>query len=79
MSFDNISFWMDKDSVEGFSVHSPLYKLSNGLGVGDSEQKIKLAFGEDFHIEEVLGKDFLCYKAKGLGFEINKKNQTVGK
>jgi len=75
--FDNISFWMSGDSIEAISVHSPLYKLSNGLGVGDSEQKIKQAFGEDFHLEKVLGKDFLCYDAKGLAFEIHKKNQTV--
>ncbi|HUU17046.1 MAG TPA: S8 family serine peptidase [Sedimentisphaerales bacterium] len=77
LSFGNISFWFSDDSLEAISVRSPLYKLSNGLGVGDSEQKIKQAFGEDFHLEEVLGKDFLFYLAKGLGFEIHKKNQTV--
>jgi hypothetical protein len=77
LCFGNISFWFSDDSVEAISVHSPLYKLSNGVKVGDSEQKIKQAFGEDFHLEEVLGKDFLCYKAKGLAFEIHKKKQTV--
>ncbi|MBL7187327.1 MAG: hypothetical protein ISS70_13480 [Phycisphaerae bacterium] len=75
--FSNISFWMTDDSIEGISVQSPLYKLSNGVGVGDSEQKIKQAFGEDFQTEEVLGKDFTCYLAKGLAFAIHKKNQTV--
>jgi beta-lactamase regulating signal transducer with metallopeptidase domain len=78
LCFGDISFWFDGDSVKAMiSVHTPLYKLSNGLGVGDSEQKIKQAFGEDFRLEEVLGKDFLCYHAKGLGFEIHKKNRTV--
>ncbi len=77
LSFGNISFWFSDDSIEAIGVRSPLYKLSNGLGVGDSEQKIKQAFGEDFLLAEVLGKDFLFYEAKGLGFEIHKKNQTV--
>jgi beta-lactamase regulating signal transducer with metallopeptidase domain len=75
--FKNLSFWMTDDSIEGISVHSPLYKLSNGVGVGDSEQKIKQAFGEDFQTEEVLGRDFICYLTKGLAFAIHKKNQTV--
>jgi len=77
LSFGDVSFWISDNSIEAISVHNPLYKLSNGLGVGDSEQKIKQAFGEDFHLREALGKDFLCYDAKGLGFEIHKKNQTV--
>jgi|GEM_PF-275397 len=77
LSYRDVSFWMDDDSIEVISVHSPLYKLSNGLGVGDSEQKIKQVFGEDFKLEEAFGKDFRCYHAKGLGFAIHKKNQTV--
>jgi len=77
LSFGDISFWIDDDSTEAISVRSPLYKLSNGLGVGDSEQKIKRVFGEDFQLEETLGKEFRCYHAKGIGFEIHKKNQIV--
>jgi hypothetical protein len=77
LTFGNISFWIEGDSVDAISVRSPLYKLSNGLVVGDSEQKIKQAFGGDFHSREALGKDYLCYHARGLGFEIHKKNQTV--
>ncbi|MBL7187326.1 MAG: S8 family serine peptidase [Phycisphaerae bacterium] len=75
--FRNLSFWMTDESIEGISVHSPLYKLSNGVGAGDSEQKIIQAFGEDFQTKEVLGRDYICYLAKGLAFEIHKKNQTV--
>jgi len=76
--FGDISFWLEDGSGRVMiGVQSPLYKLSNGLGVGDSEQKIKQAFGEGFQLEEVLGKDFLCYHASGIGFEIHKKNQTV--
>jgi bla regulator protein BlaR1 len=47
------------------------------LRVGDSEQKIKKAFGNDFHIKETKWKDFLSYRDKGLMFEINKKDRTV--
>jgi len=77
LSFGDISFWISNDSLEAISVRSRLYKLSNGLKVGDSEQRMKQAFGQDFQLEEVLGKEFLCYHAKGLGFSIRKKNQTV--
>jgi HEAT repeat protein len=77
MVFDDISFGIVDDSVEGIGVLSPLYKFANGLGVGDSEQKIKQAFGDDFHLKETEGKDFLTYKDKGLQFEIHKKNRTV--
>ena len=77
MLFGGISFGMDDDAVTGIGVHSPLYKFANGLGVGDSEQKIKQAFGDDFHLEETEGKDFLIYEDKGLQLEIPKKNRTV--
>jgi hypothetical protein len=77
MSFRDISFGIVDDSVEGFGVHSPLYKFANGLGVGDSEQKIKQAFGDDFQLKETEWKDFLIYKNEGLQFEIHKKNRTV--
>jgi hypothetical protein len=77
MHFGDISFWFEDDSLGVISVRSPLYKLSNGLRVGDSEQKVKQAFGEDFNIEGALGRTFLCKHTKGIGFEINKKNQTV--
>ncbi|MHC4356821.1 MAG: hypothetical protein ACYS0H_29330, partial [Planctomycetota bacterium] len=36
LTFGNISFWIEGDSVDAISVRSPLYKLSNGLVVGDS-------------------------------------------
>jgi hypothetical protein len=77
LSFGDVTFLIDDDSVGGIFVHSPLYKLSNGLKVGDSEQKIKQAFGEDFRLEEAFGKDYLCYDAKGLAFVFHKKNRTV--
>jgi hypothetical protein len=77
MLFGDISFGVVDDSIEGIGVHSPHYKFTNGLGVGDSEQKIKQAFGADFHFKETKGKDFLIYEDHGLQFEINKKDRTV--
>jgi len=40
-------------------------------------QKIKEAFGDNYHLKETQGKDFLTYKDEGLVFEIHKKNRTV--
>jgi hypothetical protein len=77
MSFGDISFRILNNLVKEITVGSPSYKLTNGLRVGDSEQKIKKAFGEDFHIREFELKDFLSYKDEGLMFEIHKQDRTV--
>ena len=77
MAFGDISFFIHDDSVKGIFVRSPLYKLSNGLKVGDSEQKIKQALGEDFQLEEDEGKEYLVSDAGRLAFEIHKKDRTV--
>ena len=77
MVFDDVSFRILDDSVKEITAISPYYKFANGLGVGDSEQKIKEVFGDDFHIEETWKKDFLTYEDKSLVFEINKNDRTV--
>jgi len=77
LSYGDVSFWFEDNSVQVIVVHSPLYKLSNDLGVGDSEQEIKQAFGEDSDLEEARDKEVRWYQTKGIGFEINKKNRTV--
>ena len=77
MSFGDISFRIHNDSVEEITVASPSYQLTNGLRVGDSEQKIKKAFGDDFQIREFESKDFLSYKDEGLMFEIHKQTRAV--
>jgi len=77
MHFGDVSFHIVNDSVKGITALSPDYKFANGVRVGDSEQKIKEAFGSDFHIKESKWKDFLYYRDKGLMFEINKKDRTV--
>jgi len=77
MIFDNVSFSIHDDSIIRIGVHSPFYKFTNGLGVGDSEEKIKQAFGNNFHLKEVAGKAFLTYEDEGLHFDIHQKNRTV--
>ena len=77
ISADGIILNIIDDSVNSIDVLGPLYKFANGLGVGDSEQKIKQAFGDDFRLKETEGKDFLIYENEGLQFEIHKKNRTV--
>ena len=59
MRFDDISFEIVDDSVQAIVVHSPFYKFTNGLGVGDSEQEFKQAFGLKFKFEEDQGKLYL--------------------
>ena len=77
MHFGDISFLIVDDSVKEITALSPNYKFANGLGVGDSEQKIKQVFGDDFQLKETEWKDFLAYEDKGLVFEINKRDRTV--
>jgi hypothetical protein len=45
--------------------------------VGDSEEKIKQAFGSNFQIEEAGWKSQLNYENKGLQFEIRNEDRTV--
>jgi hypothetical protein len=73
----DISFEIVDDSVNSIAVYSPFYKFTNGLGVGDSEEKIKQAFGDDFDFRERGEKDILTYEDEGLRFEIHKKNRAV--
>jgi len=77
MIFGDLSFLIVDDSVKEIGVHRPSYKFANGLGVGDSEQDIIQAFGDDFRLKESEWKDFLTYEDKGIQFEIHKENRTV--
>ncbi|UCE46755.1 MAG: hypothetical protein JSW47_14215, partial [Phycisphaerales bacterium] len=77
MFYDGISFHIDEEVVTGIATRSPRYKFTNGLGVGDSEEKIKQAFGNDFKLEEFERMDAIIYEEKGLRFEIDKKSRTI--
>ena len=72
-----ISFLIVDGSVKEIGVHEPFFKFTNGLGVGDSEQDIIQAFGDDFQLYKSGFKDFLIYKDEGLSFEIHKEKRTV--
>lgn len=77
ISVDGLILNITDDIVKYIDVLSPLYKFANGLGIGDSEQKIKQTFGDNFLLKETKWKDFLIYKNQGLQFEIHKKNRTI--
>ena len=77
MHFGDVSFRILDDSVKEIAPISPFYKFANGLGVGSTEQEIKQAFGNDFHLKKTENKDFLAYDDKGLVFEIDKHDRTV--
>lgn len=77
MPYEDISFLIVKGSVKGITALSPSYKLTNGIRVGDSEQKVKKAFGKDFRIREFERKDFLSFPDEGLMFEIDKQDRTI--
>jgi hypothetical protein len=76
MTFSGIAFEIVDDSVNSISVYIPLYKFANGLGVGDPEEKIKQAFGDDFNLKEG-GDDVLTYEDEGLKFKIHEKDRKV--
>ena len=77
MGFDDITFLIRDGSVRGIGVGSQLYKFTNGLGVGSSEQRVVETFGEDFHLKDGKSKDFLTYQDEGLEFEISRTRRTV--
>jgi beta-lactamase regulating signal transducer with metallopeptidase domain len=77
MHYGDLSFHIVDDKVKGITVLSPSYKFPNRIKVGDSEQKVKKAFGEDFRVEKHRAKDFLYYKDENVMFEIHKQDRTV--
>ncbi|MHC4242873.1 MAG: hypothetical protein ACYS18_11995 [Planctomycetota bacterium] len=48
MNYRHVSFEIYDSVVLKIRVRGPSYKFANGLGVGDSEQRVKQAFGKDF-------------------------------
>ena len=75
--YEDLSFAVGKGAVGGVTLLSPRYRFGNGIGVGDSEEKIKQAFGPDFVVRETGFKDFLIYESLGVDFEINKQNRLA--
>jgi len=72
-----LSFGMEADRVKGITLLGPAYVFGNGVRVGDSEAKVKQAFGPDYVIEESKIKDFLIYRQFDLSFEVYKPDRIV--
>jgi beta-lactamase regulating signal transducer with metallopeptidase domain len=77
LPYDDVSFCISDDAVVGITLLSPRYVFGNGIRVGDSEEKVKQAFGPPSEFEETEFKDFLIYDQIGLSFEINKQDRSV--
>ena len=63
--------------MEKIKARSPSYVLANGLGVEDSEEKIKQALGEDFDLSRSPREDYLAYEDKGVALVVQREDKTV--
>jgi len=77
MIYDDLSFGVEEDTVVSITLVSPRHAFGNGIRVGDSEEKVKGAFGPDWVLKETEPKDFLNYEALGVNFEISKEDRSV--
>ncbi|MBN2131706.1 MAG: M56 family metallopeptidase [Sedimentisphaerales bacterium] len=77
LPYEEISFCVHEDAVVGITLLSPRYVFGNGIRVGDSEEKVKQAFGPPSDFKETDFKDFLVYDQIGLSFEVNKQDRSV--
>jgi beta-lactamase regulating signal transducer with metallopeptidase domain len=77
LPYEDLSFCVHEDAVVGITLLSPGYVFGNGIRVGDSEEKVKQAFGPASELEETEFKDFLIYDQIGLSFEVNKQDRSV--
>ena len=75
--YEDISFCVHEDAVVGITLLSPGYVFGNGIRVGDSEEKVREAFGPPSEFKETEFKDFLIYDQIGLSFEVNKQDRSV--
>lgn len=77
LCYEGLSFAMSNGAVGGVTLLSPAYVFGNGIRVGDSEEKVKEAFGPGYALNETESKDFLIYEALGINFEIHKQDRSV--
>lgn len=75
--YEDISLCIHEGEVVGITLLSPGYVFGNGIRVGDSEEKVKQAFGPPSEVEETEFKDFLIYEPLGLSFEIYKPDRAA--
>ncbi|MHC4726389.1 MAG: hypothetical protein ACYS17_04105 [Planctomycetota bacterium] len=77
MRFGGVLVEIVNDKVNGFTVQNHNYKFANGLGVGDSVQKIRQLFGKETFLQEFDRKNMLYYEDKALIFEIDNRDKTI--
>ncbi len=75
--YEHLSFCIPESDVDQITLLTPRYAFGNGIRVGDSDVRVKRAFGQGGVIRETEAKDFLIYEALGVNFEINKQDRTV--
>ena len=75
--YDSVSYMFLDDSIIEITALSPFYKSSDGLRVGDSEQRVIKVMGDNYRMNESEWKDFLTYEDHGITFEIHKSDRTV--
>jgi outer membrane protein assembly factor BamE (lipoprotein component of BamABCDE complex) len=75
--YGHIEFEVHDNTVQRIKARNPLYKFANGLGVGNSEDKIKKTFGKDFELSRSKGEHYLNYEAEGVNFAIHTKDRNV--
>jgi hypothetical protein len=73
MDYRRISFEIIDNVIQKIMVTGPSYTFANGLKVGDSEDKIKQAFGDNSDEDD---HDFI-YRDKKLRFSVDRKSETV--
>ncbi|MCL5281483.1 MAG: M56 family metallopeptidase [Planctomycetes bacterium] len=72
-----LSFRIRANRVVEVTLLGPAFVFGNGVRVGDSEDKVKRAFGPDYVVKESRIKDFLIYRQLDLSFEVYKPDRIV--
>jgi len=73
LHYGHIEFEVNDNAVQMIKIQTPSYKFANGLGVHDSEDKIRQAFGKNFDRR----RNVLVYEDRGVSFEIDEKERMV--
>jgi beta-lactamase regulating signal transducer with metallopeptidase domain len=77
--YEGLSLRLREGTVSEVMLSSPKYVFGNGIHVGDTEAKVKQAFGADCELREDESdpEDLLVYECPGLCFQISKQDRSV--
>ena len=70
LEYDNIEVRIDDNAVQSIWIGTTSYKFANGLGVGDSEEKIKQAFGHLDAVSDVNGSEKFGFSRAGVDLDL---------